>query len=121
MSYGYVLDTPPPTLTVGVGDTDPVDFTLKSDGAVINLTGYAVEMRLRPIRGEALTVQSYKTTDTTPQISVVSPPTSGVVRFVPQSTTWQAGADQYRAYFIVGTGQRVPQDEEIWVEVIPSF
>lgn len=115
--YGFVRDLPLPMMHLAEGDVDAIDFTLtQADGTAIDLTSVGViELRMRPLRG-AQTVLSFKTTDASPKLTVVTP-TAGKVRFTPAAGTFAAAADQYRMHFMLGSGQRVPQDDDFFLDV----
>lgn len=116
--YGCVLDLPLPQMRIGAGDIDAIDWQLKDRNGPLDLTGLVVELRLRPLRGSQ-TVLSFKTTDASPKL-VVTTPATGWVKFTPAADTFSAAADQYRGHFLVGSGQRVPQEDDFFLDIFQA-
>jgi hypothetical protein len=82
------------------GEVTPREYTLKSGGSAINLSGVtAVRLHYRRAGDTAWNMAS--TVDSSPMLAITTA-ASGIVTFTPTATFWQVGV--YTIYFSVDTG-----------------
>ena len=85
------------------GETEVIDFTLKRDGVVIDLTSAtAITMRRK-----SYPYRQLDSTDLTGLLAIVAPATGGVVRLTPDAAFWATGVDYYVCEFVVVIGSAV--------------
>lgn len=103
--------------------TDDIDFQLLSGGSAIDLTDVSyVQMEMRDKNRR---VFSYKSTDTSPAVSIQDA-TSGRVRFTPpNSRIFLATGNPYRGYWRVwetaSKNYSVPEDSEFEIYVREEY
>jgi hypothetical protein len=118
------------SLIVRAGSREPIDFFLthdsnfdgRADAAIDLSTVNYVDLRLQ--RTADNTVFSYKTSDATPLLSVISP-SGGHVRFTPLATTWSNSDVRYNGFFMIrdlaGRDTPVPEGHNMVFVVQVSF
>jgi len=73
------------TIKIKAGSTEYIDIQLKSDGSAIDLTGCAVEIRLKY---DDKTTEKFHTVTESTRIEKLTPLTDGKVRFKPIASTF---------------------------------
>jgi nitrogen fixation protein FixH len=110
-------------ISIREGTTSDIEMQLLSGNSAIDLTGINhLELEMRDSKRK---VYKYKTTDTTPYISIVSA-TEGKVKFTPPNNKiFLATNSPYYGYWIIyetaSKDYTVPEDSEFTIKVREDF